>query len=107
MPELSKYLMSIFDNYSKGASMRKIIAFVTGVVFAAWLHYKWVDANNAFQFLMADLACALLCLGIITMEQVIKFKNGGANADTTNSTTTTAVTPDPNQVPPDPNLPAN
>jgi hypothetical protein len=76
MSNLKKYIGSMFDNHSVGASMRKILAFTTGVVFAAWLHYNYVDNTNAFEFLVADLACALLCLGIITMEQVIKFKHG-------------------------------
>jgi hypothetical protein len=79
MSNLRKYIGSMFDNHSVGASMRKILAFTTGVVFAGYLHYKFVDASNAFEFLVADLACALLCLGIITMEQVIKFKNGHNN----------------------------
>lgn len=77
MSNLRKYVGSMFDNHSVGASMRKILAFTTGVVFAGYLHYKFVDLSNAFEFLVADLTCALLCLGIITMEQVIKFKNGG------------------------------
>jgi hypothetical protein len=79
MSNLRKYVGSMFDNHSVGASMRKILAFTTGVVFAGYLHYKFVDLSNAFEFLVADLACALLCLGIITMEQVIKFKNGHNN----------------------------
>jgi hypothetical protein len=79
MSNFRKYLGSMFDNYSKGASMRKFLAFITGVVFAGWLHYNYVSYDNAFEFLVADLICALLCLGIITMEQIIKFKNGQNN----------------------------
>lgn len=76
---LAKYIGSIFDNHSVGASMRKMLAFITGIIFSGWLHYSYVDKTNAFEFLVADLVCALLCLGIITMEQVIKFKNGAVN----------------------------
>lgn len=76
MGNIKKYLGSMFDNHSVGASMRKILAFITGVVFAGYLHYNYVTPENSFDFLVADLACALLCLGIITMEQIIKFKQG-------------------------------
>lgn len=87
------YFGSIFDNYSQGASMRKILAFLTGAIFAGYLHYKWVDKENAFNFLVADLACALLCLGIITMEQVIKLKNGQSDTSQVETTTTTTLPP--------------
>lgn len=92
------YFMSIFDNHSQGASMRKILAFVTGIIFASWLHYKFVTPDNALNFLMVDLACALLCLGIITMEQVIKFKNGNSTTDDETTTTTLPPTTLPSNV---------
>jgi len=96
--KILNYFGSIFDNHSLGASMRKVIAFITGIVFAGWLHYKYVDTSNAFNFLVADLACALLCLGIITMEQVIKFKNGqSTDAPQDDTTTTTTLPPPPDE----------
>jgi hypothetical protein len=46
------------------------------MVLITYTHYKYVDLSNAIEAILIDLAGVLIALGIITMEQVIKFKNG-------------------------------
>jgi ABC-type uncharacterized transport system permease subunit len=101
MGNIKKYIGSIFDNHSTGASMRKILAFITGIFFTGYLHYEYVSTDNAVEFLIADLVCALLCLGIITMEQVIKFKQGvKEESETNNNTENTDDTTETTTLPP-------
>ena len=72
-------LLGSFDNTTKNSySARKLTAFAF-VLFSGYLHIKYVNEENAINFLMVDALTALLCLGIITFEQVIKFKNGEAS----------------------------
>ena len=71
---LSK-LVGSFDNNSKSFSARKLTAFAF-VVFSGYIHVRYVGPENAIEALLVDAGTALLCLGIITFEQVIKFKNG-------------------------------
>jgi hypothetical protein len=48
------------------------------------LTWKYGDKDNAVEMLTAWLVFGLLCLGIITVQNIINFKNG-----------TTTNTPDP------------
>ena len=81
-----KNLLGSFDNSKGGYSARKLSAFAA-VVTAIFITHKFTDANNLVTVLTIWLAFGLLCMGIVTAEQVIKFKNGNGNeTDITNST---------------------
>jgi hypothetical protein len=75
MKEILTKLANSFDNTNDGFSARKLTAF-TLVVCICWLHYKFVTPDNAVEYLIIDLLGVLILLGIITIEQVIKLKNG-------------------------------
>jgi hypothetical protein len=66
-------LMRSFDNGPGGFSARKLSAFV-GVMVAIYATYEFVDTTTVISALMVWLTFALLCLGIITAEQVLRFK---------------------------------
>jgi hypothetical protein len=67
-------ILASFDNHQKGFSARKLSAFAMMWLIAYCHHF--VDASNMVDVLMIDCAFVLLLLGIITMQQVVEFKNG-------------------------------
>ncbi len=76
MKQFIQKILGSFDTHTKSSfSARKLTAFAF-VVFAAYIHVRYVTPDNAIEALLVDAGTALLCLGIITFEQVIKFKNG-------------------------------
>lgn len=72
---LIDYLGKSFDNSPGGASARKLEAFAAFLV-ACWVTYTYSSEVNATTMVLIWLAASLVCLGIITMEQINKFKNG-------------------------------
>jgi hypothetical protein len=79
--EIFNKFVASFDNTNIGMSARKLTSFAL-VVCIGWLHYKFVTPLNAVEFLMIDLLGVLILLGIITIEQVIKLKNGNTQSAT-------------------------
>jgi hypothetical protein len=75
MNEIFKKLIASFDNSETGFSARKLSSFV-GVITAIVLSYHFAKSDNVIGLVTLWLGFALLCLGIITMQQVINFKNG-------------------------------
>jgi multisubunit Na+/H+ antiporter MnhB subunit len=82
MKEIFNYILASFDNSNDGASARKLTAFAL-MNCIAYLHIKHVDNNNSIYFHIVDLVGVGVLLGIITIEQIIKFKNG--NKDNENN----------------------
>jgi len=80
---LERFINS-FDTKNEGFSARKLTAF-TFVLLAGYIHYEYVNVDNAIEALIIDSATALLCLGIITAQNIINFKNG--REDKTNEQT--------------------
>jgi hypothetical protein len=77
---ISKLFASL-DNHSLGYSGRKLSAMV-GVLTGVYITIKLLPATDQLHALYAWLTFALLCLGIVTVEQIIKFKNGQTGAVT-------------------------
>jgi uncharacterized membrane protein len=67
--------LSSFDNHSQGMSGRKLSAFAA-VIIGVWISNKFTNADNLQYILAIWLIYSLLCLGIITFQQVIELKNG-------------------------------
>jgi hypothetical protein len=74
MKYIDKILAS-FENSPGGFSARKLTAFAL-ILFAAYTHRTHMTDENSFAFLCVDVAGALISLGIITMQEIIKLKNG-------------------------------
>lgn len=72
-------LIASFDNTTDGFSARKLSAFA-GVVVSIIATFRFVDDKTIIEALMVWLVFALLCLGIVTAEQVLKFYKGGENS---------------------------
>jgi hypothetical protein len=79
IPFLTKLFASL-DNHSLGYSGRKLTA-VFAVLMGAYItKYKLAEADQ-LHALYAWLFLALLCLGIVTIQNIIDFKNGKKQED--------------------------
>ena len=76
MKKIISNLLASFDNRTLGYSARKLSAFVA-VVVAIYVTAKEIPEVAQIDALYAWLLFALLCLGIVTIENVINLKNGG------------------------------
>ncbi len=56
-----------------GFDPRKLTAW-TIVIFAGHAHWNYVDKDNIVEVLIVDFLFIALLLGIVTMEQITKFK---------------------------------
>jgi len=77
-----KFIWS-FDNTSSGFSMRKILAFF-GFALCIYITLAYTSDTNLRDMLAIWLIFILMLLGIVTAEQVLRFKEGaevGKNPD--------------------------
>lgn len=79
-----EHLHKSFTSDKGGYSARKLTSFGFFAL-AVFIHGKYLNQNNAFDFLCVDVAMILLLLGIVTIQNLIEFKNG--KTDTTKSGT--------------------
>jgi hypothetical protein len=77
MRKVLKDLIASFTTDTLGFSARKLSAFA-GVVVAIAVTYK-LPKDAYLHAIYAWQTFALLCLGIVTIEQIIRLKNGGDN----------------------------
>lgn len=70
-----------FHNKPEGFSARKLSAFA-GVVVAIIATFRFCDEKVLINVITVWLIFALLCLGIITLQQVIDFKAGKSSTTT-------------------------
>lgn len=77
MKQIWSKLVGTFDNSKDGFSARKMSAFA-GVMSAIVVTFYKIPTEYQLEALYAWLVFALACLGIVTAEQVIKFKNGNS-----------------------------
>jgi hypothetical protein len=93
MKEFFKRLVGSLDNFTKEAfSARKLTAFVIVVCILVGhgIYYKHCFTKEDFALfdtiLIIDYIAVAFFLGIITIQQVIEFKNGKKNESTNNHT---------------------
>lgn len=67
-------LFASLDNHSLGYSGRKLTSLFC-VLYAAYLS-KDLESENRLHACYAFLTVGLLCLGIVTVQNIIDFKNG-------------------------------
>ena len=75
MKDIIKNLINSLNNTDSGFSARKLTAFSL-MILIAYVHYKYVDLSNAIEAILIDLGGVLLLLGIVTFEQIIRFREG-------------------------------
>jgi hypothetical protein len=75
------------DTHSKGWSARKLTA-LFAVIMAAYITKFELPQEAQLHALYAWLLLVVMCLGIVTAEQIIKFKNGNEKTTDTPSNNT-------------------
>lgn len=75
-----KFIYSFDNEKNGGFSGRKLSAFIA-VSTAIYATYEFVDSTTVVSALMVWLTFALLCLGIVTAQQVLQFKNSEENKE--------------------------
>lgn len=80
MKQFITKLFASLDNHSLGYSGRKLTALFC-VLYGAYLS-KDLECENRLHACYAFLSVALLCLGIVTVQNILDFKNGKENNNT-------------------------
>ncbi|HTJ52637.1 MAG TPA: hypothetical protein VL443_24445 [Cyclobacteriaceae bacterium] len=76
-------LVNALHNKPEGFSARKLASF-TGVCVSVFITIKYTDDKVLVSVLTVWLLFALLCLGIITFQQIMDFKSGRTTTTTSN-----------------------
>ena len=79
-----KNLAGSFNTQPGGFSSRKLTAFVT-MMCVIYIHHHFVDQTNAMTAMLYDMVFILLLFGIVTIDQLYKFKTGGGQITTDKS----------------------
>lgn len=74
-------LFASLDNHSLGYSGRKLTA-LFAILMGAYITMYKLPTEAYLHALYAWQILCMLCLGIVTVEQIIKFKNGGKDENT-------------------------
>lgn len=85
-----KKLVDSGDNLNKNSFSARKLSALAGIITAMWLSHKYCNPDILDYVISAWLLFALLCLGIVTIEQVINLKNGNNKP---NDEKTSDVTP--------------
>lgn len=78
----TSWWLSMFDNHSIGVSARKFSAFIA-IYLSVYLSVKYTSTEILSTILTIWLLFALLCLAIISFQQIIELKNGSKEVDKT------------------------
>jgi len=78
MRKIFNNLIASFTTDKDGYSARKLSAFAA-VIVAIYITVKLIPIAAQIDALYAWLAFGLLCLGIVTVEQIINLKNNKPN----------------------------
>lgn len=84
MSKIFYYFMASFDNFSKGASSKKICAYA-GIGVAIYVTKRHTDTTNAVMVNIVWLLFVLLCLGLVVFNNIIELiqsYKGGNNGKT-------------------------
>lgn len=82
MEKIIKNIILSFKVGEGGFSGRKLSAFFS-VILCGAITYQYIKVEYLTEVLMVWLSFALLCLGIVTIEQIIKLKHEVLNDNKT------------------------
>jgi hypothetical protein len=78
---INNIVRSLDNIQANGYSARKLTALFS-MFMAAFIAVQKLPSDAQLHALYSFELLALLCLGIVTIEQIIKFKTGNGNTDT-------------------------
>ena len=73
---LINWVAKSFTSDKDGGIARKLSAFYAVVLMSGFITIKKTDISNALYMLIAWLVFAGVCLGMVTIQQLLEFKNG-------------------------------
>lgn len=89
MKKLVKDLFSSFNNEPSGFSARKLSAFFGVVIVSGYITFKHSGPSNVVDLVLIWLSFAMLCLGLITVGQLIELRTGITTKKETKTTVET------------------
>ena len=81
MKKIFNYVFHSFTNGPEGFSARKLSSFLA-VIVAVVATFHFGGPSFVTELVLIWLGFSLLCLGIITIQQIIDFKNGKVSQTT-------------------------
>lgn len=81
MKTILKNLIDSFTTSKSGFSGRKLSAFAS-IIIAYVLSLRYCTEKEVVELVIVWLSFASICLGIVTIEQIIKLKNNNGNQTT-------------------------
>lgn len=81
---IKDYFGSFYAN-ANGMSGRKLTAFLSFTV-AVLVTFIWITPETFITVLWSWILTGLLCLGLVTFQQLTEFKNGKTNKEDGNGT---------------------
>lgn len=97
MKKIFSDLWNSLNTDGGGVSARKLSAFVAVVPVAAWITHKNADHSNVVELVMTWLSFALLCLGLVTIGQLVELRTGSTTKKETKTTVETKSESTPQQ----------
>lgn len=89
MKKIFRDLFNSFNNESVGYSARKLSAFFGVVVVSGWITFKHSGPANVVELVLIWLSFSMLCLGLITIGQLIELRTGITTKKETKTTVET------------------
>ena len=89
-----KDLVSSFNTRPEGFSARKLTAFAI-LTMIIYLHFKFVTASNVVSVIEIDMIFIAILFGIVTVDQLLRFRRTSFNIDDVGKDTSTTTAKDP------------
>lgn len=89
--EVVNNLANSFNTKPIGYSGRKLTAFAI-LVLVYYIHFKFLDNNNAVEVLIVDLCAVMLLFGLVSFQQLLSLKNGTVTQEKVEVTATKTTT---------------
>src|SRR5688500_2499608 len=89
MKKFFKDLFASFNNEPSGYSARKLSAFFGVVIVSGYMSFKHSHPTNVVDLVLIWLSFSMLCLGLITIGQLIELRTGITTKKETKTTVET------------------
>lgn len=89
MKKIFSDLVASLNTENTGYSARKLSAFFGVVFVAGWITHKNTNASNVTELVLIWLSFSMLCLGLVTIGQLVELRTGITSKKETKTVTET------------------
>jgi hypothetical protein len=89
MKKFFSNIVASLNTEAGGFSARKLSAFFGVVFVAGWITHKNADASNVTELVLIWLSFSMLCLGLVTIGQLVELRTGVVSKKETKTVTET------------------